>query len=101
MNDCVSISLSFDFPRQIRYTVSIDSDAAEALRAEVNVVTGAKRDNIVFLPQTVRFYEEQLAAALQAERYAQAVQMLNDVLSIQGIDAHKRREWERLLDGIK
>jgi len=61
----------------------------------------ANCSNVVFLPQTVQFYENKLAEALQSERYAQAVQLLSGMLAIPATNLNKRREWERLLDGIR
>jgi len=59
-----------------------------------------KQDNVVLLPQSVHFYEQQLVEMLQADRFRDAAQLLIRLLRMPQIAASKRLEWERLLDGL-
>ncbi|MCR8644192.1 hypothetical protein NV379_16175 [Paenibacillus sp. N1-5-1-14] len=54
-------------------------------------------DNVVMLPQTVKYYEDQLASYFKVERYEQAAGLLAHLLQFSNVDPAKRDEWEMLL----
>ncbi|WP_442603431.1 hypothetical protein [Paenibacillus sp. KN14-4R] len=53
--------------------------------------------NVVMLPQTVKYYEDQLASYFKMERYEQAAGLLSHLLQFSNVERAKREEWEMLL----
>jgi len=59
------------------------------------------RDNVILFPKTVDYYQIQLTRMLETERYAEAVELLRFLLSVDSGDPRNAQEWEALLSWMQ
>lgn len=59
------------------------------------------KENVILFPKTIEFYQVKLTRMLEAERYAEAIELLQFLLQCKGEDHTTYEEWKTLLDWLQ
>lgn len=65
------------------------------------VIDGKERGNVILLPKTVDYYQEELTRMLETERYGEAVRLLGFLLDCRTEDPRMADEWQELLHWLQ
>ncbi|MEX1029560.1 MAG: hypothetical protein WDZ91_05890 [Paenibacillaceae bacterium] len=65
------------------------------------VIDSTRKDNVILLPKTIDYYQEELTHLLETEKYEEAVQLLNFLLQCRNDDLQTSEEWNALLGWLK
>jgi hypothetical protein len=65
------------------------------------VIDSTHKDNIILLPNTIDYYQEELTHLLETEKYEEAVQLLNFLLQCRNDDLRAMEEWSALLGWLR
>lgn len=68
---------------------------------ELVVIDGKERGNVILLPKTVDYYQEELTRMLETERYGEAVRLLDFLLDCRTEDPRMTDEWQELLHWLQ
>lgn len=65
------------------------------------VIDSTRKDNIILLPKTIDYYQEELTHLLESEKYEEAVQLLIFLLQCRNDDLQTTEEWNSLLGWLR
>jgi hypothetical protein len=64
-------------------------------------IDSTRKDNVILLPKTIDYYQEELTHLLETEKYEEAVQLLYFLLQCRNDDQQTSEEWNALLEWLR
>jgi len=64
-------------------------------------IESTRKDNVILLPKTIDYYQEELTHLLETEKYEEAVQLLQFLLQCRNDDQQTSEEWNALLEWLR
>lgn len=64
-------------------------------------IDSTRKDNVILLPKTIDYYQEELTHLLETEKYEEAVQLLHFLLQCRNDDQQTSEEWNALLEWLR
>jgi hypothetical protein len=60
-----------------------------------------RKDNVILLPKTIDYYQEELTRLLETEKYEEAAELLHFLLQCRNDDLQASEEWNALLEWLR
>ncbi|MEX2415694.1 MAG: hypothetical protein WD424_06080 [Paenibacillaceae bacterium] len=64
-------------------------------------IDSIRKDNVILLPKTIDYYQEELTHLLETEKYEEAVRLLQFLLQCRNDDEQTSEEWNALLEWLR